>query len=300
MCSVFATWTSEEIEEVVVEIAADNRPSALGELFLTYLDRPFPDGLTSGSWTSELRNLAIDEVFLLEHVLGDRRLFILPVRIPTKIPLLVGVEVDDDLGSLVVDAFLVPGDAGELAVAIPTTRPEMRPADCSPAQARAELEDALECGTSPLMVRDADRWPTCEPMVRWLLRCLPAGGSPRSCDFAEAHDVLGAIDAFFTTDWGRALDRPNRRAQLTKVLTDLADEGEDPLRWSPLSADRRLDDWSIDRWQPVDDLDVLLCAFVGHRHSLLDVPPDLTSMTMDVIRCCIDDRWPDDIFKDDH
>lgn len=246
------------------------------------------------AWVDGLSEARVTRVVEVGHVLGDGEALLLDVHVPGCSGLTVDVYVDHNIGTFVKDAFVVPEplDAVLRRMGDLLHEPGATTTDLSPADAKAKLTDALANPLSNGFVFGADddrTWPRSRPVVEWILRGLPPGGTGyvrHAWTPAELHKL---VEAFFASPWGRALrDRDRRR--LLELVVDVAAEDDDPMRWSPvrvevLMAQGLVDDPDV----PTEVLTLapdLLRAFIGYCHGERGVPDALTDETMAAV-----DRW---------
>ena len=80
------------------------------------------------------------------------------------------------------------------------------------------IEEAIDHGSRLYPPLTSDSWPMCRPLVEWLLRKLPAGGTvPERKEWSEEETAAIAAD-FFASRFGAPLDREDERALLESVL----------------------------------------------------------------------------------
>ena len=176
---------------------------------------PLPDWLTS------LEQAQIEpDVWFLTHVLGDGDDYLLGVTLPSGHALSVLVYVDHNLGTVVKDAFVVPGPLEDLAIKMGTL---IEDADQSltrtdPATARAVIELAIDSGSQLYPPLTSDSWPMCRPLVEWMLRMLPAGGVAGGRREWSEEEKAAIADTFFASPYGMPLDREDERDLLGSVL----------------------------------------------------------------------------------
>ncbi len=243
----------------------------------------------------------VTRVVEVGHVLGDGEALLLDVQVPGSSGLTVDVYVDHNIGTFVKDAFVVPEPLDTMLRRMDDllTEPGTTTTDLSLADAKAKLTDALANPLSNgLLFDDRDdvdddrTWPRSRPVVEWVMRALPSGGTGNVRHAWTADERHELVEAFFASPWGRALrDRDRRR--LLELVVELAAEGDDPMRWSPVRVEVLMVDGLVDDANvPTDVLALapdLLRAFIGYCHGERDVPdvPDaLTDETMAAV-----DRW---------
>ncbi len=110
--------------------------------------------------------------------------------------------------------------------------------------ARARLEDAVETGARTWPPAETENWPASRPLLEWLLRQLPAGGTgfDRPEWSEEMRDRLA--ERFMASPYARDLDRPDDRSIVGDLLWYRTGYGYgDPLRWSVTALEILLLDW---------------------------------------------------------
>ena len=202
---------------------------------------PLPD------WMKALGETRPDpDVWLMTHVLGDGDDYALGVVLPSGEALSALVYVDHNLGTVVKDAFVVPGALEDLAIKMGTLidDPDQSLRRTDPATARAVIEAAIDAGSTMYPPLASDSWPMCRPVVEWMLRMLPSGGvAPEPKEWSQ-EEIAVLVGEFFASPLGVALDGEDERSLLESVLwfsTGYATG--DPWRWSPVTVEMLLADW---------------------------------------------------------
>ena len=162
----------------------------------------------------------------------------------------------------------------------------------SPADARAQLADAIDLGAMTWPPYESESWPQARPLVRWVLDRCPTGGvgldRPEWSD--SDREDLGAD--FLSSTWGRryATDR-NAWALLDALIDFCADQTfGDPLLISPVNVEVILMSWAPEALSaPRSTLALLpdlLSAYVAFAHDRAGVPAMDTRETLDLLRRC--------------
>ena len=237
--------------------------------------------------------LALDEaepvegVFEMRHVLGDGDNIVLGVRLPGGHELCAAVYIDHNLGTLVKDAYVVPGRLSELVEMMRDTAddPDTTVTDLDPADARARITEALELSAITFPPIETDTWPACRPLVEWAVGLLPAGGTGYVRPEWTDDDKQALAGRFFASPFGAGLDDADRRGLLKSLLWFGTDYGPgDPLRWSPVAVEILLADW-IPRKIVADvpylaQAPDLLRAFIRFSHAERGIRSELTEETL--------------------
>ena len=224
---------------------------------------------------------------MASHVLGDGDSYLLGVTMPSGRGLAALVYVDHNLGTVVKDAFVMVEPLAAVAetMAARVSDPDQTLTLADPASVRAVAEEAIERGAMTYPPLESDTWPMCRPLVEWMLRLLPAGGSvPERPDWPEAR-IAALVDDFFASPFGVGLDDRDRRGLLESVLWFGTDYGPgDPLRWSEVSVEILLLDWVprkiVAESAYLAQLPQLLRAFIRYAHHQRGIRRRLTSETV--------------------
>ena len=243
--------------------------------------------------------LALDEaepahgVFEMRHVLGDGETIVVGVRLPGGQEFCAVVYVDHNLGTLVKDAYVVPGPLPELADLMRRTAddPDTTLADLDPADARARITEALELSAMTFPPIETDTWPGSRPLVEWAVGLLPAGGTGYQRPEWTDDDEQALTERFFASPFGAGLDDADRRGLLASLLWFGTDYGPgDPLRWSPVAVEILLTDWiprKIVAGAPyLAQAPDLLRAFIRFSHAERGIRGELTEETLAAV-----DEW---------
>jgi hypothetical protein len=245
-------------------------------------------------WLVGLGQVRIEpEVWLLTHVLGDGDDYFFGVRLPTGHALSALVYVDHNLGTVVKDAFVVPEPLEDLVekVTFTMTDPDQTVSAVDAGLARAVIEDAIDHGSRLYPPLESDSWPMCRPLVEWLVRQLPEGGTlPERKEWSNEETAAIAND-FLTSSFGTGHDDPEERGLLNSVLWFGTDYGPgDPLRWSPVNVEMLLADWFprkiVAEPAYLAKLPDLLRAFIRYCHRRRDIRHALTEETLAAV-----DHW---------
>jgi hypothetical protein len=252
---------------------------------------PMPDWLTGLD-----RSQVEAEVWFMTDVLGDGDDYLFGATLPSGHSLSALVYVDHNLGTVVKDAFVVPGPLGELVEKVleAISDPDQSLTRVDAAMARAVVEAAIDHGARLYPPLTSDSWPMCRPLVEWLLRQLPSDGVvPERKEWSEEDTAALAAD-FFSSEFGSDVDRRDERSLLDSVLWFGTDYGPgDPLRWSPVSVEMLLVDWFprkiVADTAYLAKLPDLLRAFISYAHHRQGIRPVLTAETLAAV-----DRWEPD------
>ncbi len=241
-------------------------------------------------WLERLGDAEVYRAQEMVHVLGDGDNVHLAVRLAGGAELTAVVYIDHNMGTLVKDAFVVPETLAELEVFMraKVDDPDTVWRDLDLADARVRVTEAIERAAMTVPPFETDTWPVCRPIVEWLCRKMPTGGTGYTRPEWSDRDQQQLADRFFASSFGVALDDADHRGLLESVIWFGADYGPgDPLRWSPVAVEIILEDW-IPR-KLVADADYLakapdlLRAFVRYCHAERGIRPALTLETLAAI-----------------
>ena len=197
-------------------------------------------------WLARLGDAEVYRAQEMVHVLGDGDNVHLAVRLAGGAELTAVVYIDHNMGTLVKDAFVVPESIAELEVFMRTKAddPDTVWRDLDLADARVRITEAIERAAMTVPPFETDTWPVCRPIVEWLARQLPAGGTGYERPEWSERDQQQLADRFFASPFGQPLDDADHRGLLESVIWFGADYGPgDPLRWSPVAVEIILVDW---------------------------------------------------------
>ena len=269
---------------VIAELADDDLMAVRIRRELAQRDDRLPE------WLTRLGEAEVHRAVEMVHVLGDGDNVNLALRLADGHDLTAVVYIDHNVGTLVKDAFVVPEtiDGLETLMRSKMDDPDTEWRELPLADARARITDAIELAAMTVPPFETETWPVCRPIVEWLVRKMPPGGTGYVRPEWGDKDRQQLIDRFFASSFGAPLDDADHRSLLDSVVWFGAGYGPgDPLRWSPVAVEIILDDW-IPR-KLVADADYLsnapdlLRAFVRFCHAERGIRAELTSETLTAI-----------------
>lgn len=149
--------------------------------------------------------------------------------------------VDHNMGTLVKDAFVLPLAYDEVMAQYRTIiEAGQTVAELRPAEARARLEQALAQNDRTLPPIETDSWPSCRPLVEWVLRRLPDGGAGFELqDWGDSSLVSLAAEIARSPSGAVAdLSIDEVRDVVVPLLRMASGTAHgDPLRWSAVSVE---------------------------------------------------------------
>ena len=238
-------------------------------------------------WLARLGEAEVYRAQEMVHILGDGDNVHLAVRFAGGAELTTIVYIDHNMGTLVKDAFIVPESMADLEVLMraKVDDPDTEWRDIELADARVRITEAIERAAMTVPPFETDTWPACRPIVEWLTRQLPAGGSGHERPVWSEPDQQQLAGRFFASPFGAPLDDADHRGLLESVIWFGADYGPgDPMRWSPVAIEIILVDW-IPRKLVADAAFLskapgLLRAFVRFCHAERGIRAELTRETV--------------------
>jgi hypothetical protein len=229
----------------------------------------------------------VDDVFEISHVLGDGENIVVGVRLPGGHELCATVYIDHNLGTLVKDAYVVPGRLSELVELMRTAAddPDTTLTTLDAADARARITQAMELSAITFPPIETETWPACGPLVEWAVGLLPPGGIAYVRPEWTDDDKQSLTERFFASPFGAGIDDADRRGLLESLLWFGVDYGPgDPLRWSPVAVEILLADWIprkiVAEVPYLAQAPGLLRAFIRFSHAERGIRHELTDETL--------------------
>ncbi len=196
------------------------------------------------AWIAEMDDASVVRTEIMTHVLGDGDNYLFDVRLADGAHLSAVVYVDHNLGTVVKDAFFIPEDLTRVIQKYEELMdPEQSIDPVDAATARAVVMRAIEDGALVEPPLEGETWPQCRPLVEWVLRLLPTGGTPPGrATWTEAQ--LDALVEEFMASRSAARLGPDDRGLVELLMTLNVDLGTgDPLRWTPVNVEILLMQW---------------------------------------------------------
>jgi len=171
-------------------------------------------------WLVRLAEVEAYRTVEMVHVLGDGDDVFVGVRLPGGQELTVTVYIDHNLGTLVKDAFVVPGPVAELLRLMQgkIDDPDTAWNDIDPADAAARITDAIAAAVITYPRFESDTWPACRPLVEWVVRHLPDGGTGYQRPEWSEEALEALAGRFWASTFGSGLDDADHRALLDSFL----------------------------------------------------------------------------------
>ncbi|MEX2548819.1 MAG: DUF6398 domain-containing protein [Nitriliruptoraceae bacterium] len=218
-------------------------------------------------WLRRLTPLRVERAVEMAHILGDGDNILLGVRTGTDHHLTVVIYIDHNMGTVVKDAFVVPEPLASLHdrfTELAADEPDTTFTELDPAEARTRITQAIELGAITYPPFETDTWPACRPLVEWVVRHLPEGGTGYVRPDWSEEDRAALVDRFLDSGY-LEVDDIEAAEDLAHVFVWFAcDYGPgDPLRWSQVS------------------VEILLTDFL-HRKAIL--PDETMRLAPDVLR----------------
>jgi hypothetical protein len=168
-------------------------------------------------------------------------------RLPSGDELTVVALIDHNLGAVVKDAYLVGESIADLVEQLRRAMaedPDLSWHEICLGGAKARVTDAIARGAITFPLFETERWPGCRPLVEWIARSLPDGGTGYQRPEWDEQATQARAGRFLGSPFGAGFDDAEQRGLLDSLLWFGADYGPgDPLRWSPTAVELLLTDW---------------------------------------------------------
>lgn len=241
------------------------------------------------SWMHQLNKIEIVAAEQITETVRDGYNIVLQVRLAGHDMTTVAF-IDFNMGTIVKDNFLSDkglDDFNELWREHADTRHTALEA-LSPADARARISEAIERGARTIPRPESEDWPATRPLLEWIVRQLPEGGTGFVRPEWSKQDRERLADRFLASSYGADLDLPNDRSIVGDLVFYRADYGYgDPLRWSPTAIEILMTDWYprkvIADQRYLRQMPTVLRAFVQFVHAELGLVQELTVDVLDAI-----------------
>jgi hypothetical protein len=199
------------------------------------------------SWLEGLGQARVDRTVEMVHVLGDGDNVMLALHLIGGHELTVVVYIDHNVGTVTKDAYLVPQPLTEVMSLMRKASdddPDTTWRDLDPGDARVRISDAIQHGSIMYPPFESDTWPGCRPLVEWVTRMLPEGGTGYQRPDWDDDATAELAERFFASPFGSNVDDADHRSRLESLLWYGTDYGPgDPMRWSPVVVEILLNDW---------------------------------------------------------
>lgn len=268
---------------VIGELAGDEELRSEIRRELDRRDDPLPE------WLARLGEARAYRAVETVHALGDGENLIVGVKLAGDHELAALLYVDHNLGSVAKDGFVAPEPVAAIVMALDAVGDEdTRSNDIALADARARISQAIERGAMTFPPFESETWPICRPVVEWVARLLPEGGTGFERPEWTQKATAELARRFFASPIGRPLASRDNRDLLQSIMWYGTDYGPgDPRRWSPPAAEILLLDWIprkiIAGGEFLAAAPGLLAAFVGFCDAERGIPARLTNETLDAI-----------------
>jgi len=156
------------------------------------------------------------------------------------------------------------------------------------AEARAWINGAIELGARTWPTIETEDWPASRPLLEWLLRHLPEGGTGFVRPEWSSADRSALADRFLASPYGAAHHGADNQSIIGDLIWYRADYGYgDPCRWSPIAIEILMLDWyprKVIADQPyLRQMPAVLRDFVRFVHGEVALDDDLTTEALDAI-----------------
>lgn len=195
-------------------------------------------------WLARLGSVQPAEAALVAHPLGAFTMVLVGSRTTDGAEITVVVEVDHTLGTVATEGLCYPGPVDVAVEKLDDPDDEVTVTRIDLADARARIEEAVATGRITVPPFESDTWPAIRPLVSWLVRQLPPGGSGQLRPEVDDTERAAITEAFFASLDGRGHDHDDGQHLLDSLLWYGSDYGTgDPLTWSTAEVEMLLLDW---------------------------------------------------------
>jgi hypothetical protein len=189
-----------------------------------------------------------DRAIEVGHVLGDGNNVMIGASLAGGHELTAVVYIDHNMGTLVKNAFVVDQPmselVGQMRAVADDDDADIVIGDLDSADARARITQAIELSRISWPPLETETWPACRPLVDWMVRMLPGGGTGyQRPEWGEAA-IEEMADRFLRSPFGAGFAGSEYHELLGSLLHFGTDYGPgDPMRWSPVVVEILLTDW---------------------------------------------------------
>ena len=241
------------------------------------------------SWMHQLNKIEIVAAEQITETVRDGDNIVLQVRLAGH-DLTTVTFIDFNMGTIVKDNFLSDkgmDDFNELWREHVDARHTALEA-LSPADAGARITEAIERSARTIPRPESEDWPATRPLLEWIVRQLPEGGTGFIRPEWSKQDRERLSDRFLASSYGADLNLPNDRSIVGDLIFYRADFGYgDPLRWSPTAIEILMMDWYprkiVADQRYLRRMPTVLRAFVQFVHAELGLDQELTVDVLDAI-----------------
>jgi hypothetical protein len=231
-------------------------------------------------WIAALPQVDACRAVRRTDVFGDVDELVIGMRLVSGHELTVGVQIDHNMLSSIVDGVVVPHPMDETLARVGESSSDTRVFDMTLADARTWIEDALRF---PILAPRTKTWPLYNALVQWLVGRLPEGGAhrPPGGDWKSDEELC---DGFFASRSAAPFTDPGHR----KLLLELFETGTgDPLRWSAARVEQAIGGTQfVEDHIPLEvtlDAPDLLRAFIPYAHAQSGIRDELTSQALAIL-----------------
>ncbi len=240
------------------------------------------------TWLGAIDDVTVGEIVEVSHLLGDADQIAVEAIFADGRHLVAVILVDNNEGGVVIDGFVAPITIDEYRQMVDDADdPYSTVAALDRADARARLLEAIDLGFQVMPPFETETWPDSRPLVEWLIRRLPGGGTAPTFEPITQVEKASIRAAFLASPHAGAL-APATLELLDTMLTYKGGYGRcDPYRWSPDTIAGFLLDWAPRKLvMPASDLaglPELVAAFTAFGHERLGLPAGLTDETLEAM-----------------
>lgn len=235
-------------------------------------------------WLTRLGDAKATRAVAIEHVLGDADDLAVEVRLADGSVFCMVVLVDHNLGTVVTDAFALDEPLTQVVQQFEeVAEPGTAIRDIPLADAGARLREAADAAELVEYLPDTGTWPQIRPLLQWVVRLLPSGGTGWPHD--EVSDrVIDRLVREITAEPGTAWGPDAADVVETLLRFAASSPPGDPLRWSPAVVDVLFTQWlpehGLDEREWMEQVPPAARAVIRFAHRRRDVPKVHTQATL--------------------
>ena len=286
-------WPELEVLGSAMAVLLPDRP-----IVRRLRSRPLPP--SAPGWAHTMDSIEVTGTHAQFEPLDDGVNLWVSVRWPDGSEATAIIFVDHNMNSMVKDAFVLPMGATEVMSAmrgVSDDAVELTPFDPADLRARYEWSVGVSDRSDPPF--ETETWPSCRPLVEWMVGHLPSGGQAWQFPTWSAGDRDKLAEEFVVSPFGRSLRMPTPvvRSVAEHLIRHGCDTGSgDPLRWSPVVVEVVLLSWFPHTVGEMTDDEIeavplVIEQFVAFAHDRRGMDPDATRVTQSSIV-----TWEDEFF----
>ncbi len=239
------------------------------------------------AWVASLNQAKPTRAVHIGPVTGELRLIGIEIQGPDG-PITAAVDIFYSGIAMIRDGYVYPGSVSNLVRRAQSWEDEgITVEDLALEDARAEIEDAIEWTERYIDAPETETWPSTKPLLRWMLRLLPDGGTGYEYPEYTEEELDAEIAAFMASPHAANLGKD--AAGQAGFLLNLADNygSGDVRNWSSQLVERVLLDLIPRKLIAADEhfkpIPKVLEALVVYCHEQLEIPSFITDEVLHTI-----------------